>query len=155
MKCIYKLVAYVLLVSISLGCFAQQMVQTPADLLTVCQKDEQFIGKPLKTLFNQIKPPIILTLADGGSVEQAPHFTFFFTSVQVYEKYRQQDKFPLRIRVYVKEIFKWKWVERNRSIGHYLDWLKEDEEKYCNLTVTAIRVVGDYDPCDYEFDINL
>ncbi len=151
---IIKCVILIFLLTVSICCYAQQMVQTPKDLFIVCQKDEQFIGKPLKTLFMEIKPPIKLVLAEGGWVERAPRFTFFLTSKQVYDKYRRDDKFPIRITVFLKETFEWTWEGRNRTREHYLDWTKEDEEKYRNLTISAIRVSGEYDAC-YEHDVNL
>jgi hypothetical protein len=131
---------------------SQQMVQTPGHLLILCQKDAQFIGRPLKDLFKEIKPPIRLVLAEGGWAEVAPRFTFFFTSIQVYKNYRRQDQFPLRLTVYLKDPFKWEWEKRRgfKNQDHYLDWMKEDEETYGNLIITAIRVTGAYNACDYE-----
>jgi hypothetical protein len=131
------------------------MVQTPEDIYLICQKDDQFIGKPLKFLFREIKPAITLVLPREGWVpEVAPLFTFFFTSMDVYKKYRQQDKFPLRLTVYLRDPFKWQWEKRKgyKDRNHYLDWTKEDEEKYGDFIITAIRVAGEYSECDYESD---
>src|SRR5215212_1362605 len=105
----YKTTFLVFLLVISFCSYSQQIVQTPKDILIVCQKDQQFIGKPLSTLFKEIKPPIRLVLAEGGWSEVAPRFTFFFTSMQVYQKYRREDKFPLRLTVYIRDPFKWEW----------------------------------------------
>jgi len=134
------------------------MVQTPKDIILLCQKDEQFIGKPLKSLLEEIKPTIRLVLAREGWIpEVAPLFTFFFTSKQVYDRYRLNGTFPLRLTVYLKEPFKWELEKRKgyKDKEHYLDWTKDDEEKYGGLTISAIRVAGDYDPCDYEQEQNL
>ncbi len=72
--------------------------------------------------------------------------------MDVYKKYRREDKFPLRLTVYFKEPFKWEEEKRKgyKDKEHYLDWTKEDEEKYSNLIITAIRVAGEYDDCDYK-----
>ena len=123
--------------------------------LLYVKKMNSLLVKSLKFLFKEIKPPIKLVLAEGGSAERAPHFTFFFTSMSLYEKYRQQDKFPLRITVFQKETFEWNWERRSHTRQHYLDWTKEDEEKYSNLTISAIRVTGEYNSCDYEWGENL
>jgi hypothetical protein len=155
MNFFYKTTVFSFFVVFTICCPAQQMVQLPKDILTVCQKDDQFIGKPLKVLFNEIKPRIILVLFEEGGDERTSHFTFFFTTKEVFNKYRQQNQFPLRITIVFKEPFKWTWEGRNRSKDHYLDWTKEDEEKYGHLTITSIWVGGEYNECDYEYEKNL
>jgi hypothetical protein len=127
----------------------------PKDLLLICAKDEQFIGQPLSVLFKEFKSSIKLVFPEGGHQERLAHFTFFFSSKKVFDKYQRQDKFPIHITVFLKETFKWTWEGRDRSLEHYLDWLKEDEEKYSNLTIVGIRVSGEYDPCDDEQEANL
>lgn len=132
------------------------MVQTPKDIYLICQKDDQFVGKPLKFLFREIKPSIKLVLPREGWVpEVAPLFTFFFTSMYVYRKYRQQDKFPIRLTVYLKDPLKWEWEKRKgyKDRNHYLDWTKDDEEKYGNCIITAIGVAGEYNECDDDDNI--
>ena len=146
----------VFLLVIGLSTYSQQMVQKPKDIYIICQKDNQFIGKPLKFLFNEIKPAITLVLPqEGWFPEVAPMFTFFFTSMDVYKKYRREDKFPLGLTVYLKDPFSWEWEKRKgfKDRDHYLDWTKNDEEKYGNCIVTAIRVTGEYSQCDYESNI--
>src|SRR5438309_10280765 len=94
-----------LFIGISAFAPAQQLVQTPKDLYLLCVRDQEFIGKPLRELFRQIKPPIRLVLARGGSGEEAPRFAFFFTSIQVFDQYSRQGSFPLELIVWVKEPF--------------------------------------------------
>lgn len=147
-----------LLLFVSFCSYSQQMVQTPKDLFLICQHDMQFIGKPLKELFKEIKPQIKLVQAREGWVpEVAPLFSFFFTSIDVYKNYRQQEKVPLHLIVYIKEPFKWEYEKRKgfKDKDHYLDWTKEDEEKYGNCIIMAIRVAGEYNVCDYESNIAL
>jgi hypothetical protein len=38
---------------------------------------------------------------------------------------------------------------KDKTRDHFLDWTSEDQEKYGNLTITAIRVAGEDDACDY------
>ena len=155
MKYLYKPAALILFIVSSLCSRAQQMVQTPKDVIIICQKDNEFIGKPLKNLFKEIKPPIKMVFAEGGWAEQAPQFYFFFISKQGFDNYRQQGKLPLRLQVYVKEFFQWTYIGRTKNQERYLGWTTADEEKYGALTITAIRVAGEYEPCDDEPVIDL
>ena len=133
-------------------CHAQQMVQKPKDIFIVCQKENLFIGKPLKVLLKELKPPIKIVFAEGGWSEQAPQFHFFFMSKQEFDNCRRQAKLPLRLNVYVKEFFQWYEI---RSKDQYVVWEKADEEKYGDLIITAIRVAGECDPCETRPHFNL
>lgn len=144
----FKIALFFWLATTQIDSFCQQLVQNPKDLLLVCAGDKQFIGKPLKVLFDEFKPSIQLVFPEGGHQERLAHFTFFFSTKKVFDKYRRQDKFPIHITVFLKETFMWKWEGRDRSSEHYLDWLKADEEKYSNLTIVGIRVSGEYNPCE-------
>src|SRR4051812_22970968 len=114
MSQLIKHLLFSLFITISFCCAAQQIVQTPKDIFVVCQRENEFIGKPLKDLFKEIKPQIKLVLASGGWAEEAPRFAFIFTSIDVYKKYRQEDKFPISLIVIPKETFDWDWEERHR-----------------------------------------
>lgn len=151
----FKIALFFSLATTQIDSSCQQLVQNPKDLLLVCAQDEHFIGKPLKVLFDEFKPAIKLVFPEGGHQERLAHFTFFFSTKKVFDKYRRQHEFPIHITVFLKETFNWTWEGRDRSLEHYLDWLKEDEEKYSNLTIVGIRVNGEYDPCDEELGTNL
>ena len=140
------------LITAMIFCHAQQMVQTPKDIFNLCQKDKEFIGKPLRVLLKEIKPPIKMVFAEGGWAEQAPKFFFFFMSKQDYDSCGRQGNLPLRLVVYVSEFFQWSYVSRGKEKS--LVWTNEDEEKYGNLLITAIRVSGDCNPCETEPHIN-
>ena len=155
MRCKKAPIVLLLLLVVGVGSYSQPMVQTPKDIHMLCQKDNLFVGKPLEFLLKEIKPVIRLVLAREGWVpEVAPLFTFFFTSMDVYKKYRQKDSFPLRLTVYLREPFKWEWEKRkgHQNRDHYLDWTKEDAVRYGHLIVSAIRVAGEYNACDYNAD---
>lgn len=126
--------------------YTQQLVQTPKDLYLLCQHDDRFVGKPLKYLFSELKPRVTFVFArEGWKPEVAPLFAFFFTSRVVYDQYRRANQFPLQLKVYVSEPFKWDQEKRAAKDGmHRLDWTKEDEERYGDLVVTAINVTGMY-----------
>lgn len=158
MSCGKKIICFLFLTIIYLVGYSQQMVQTPKDIDIICQKDDLFVGKPLKFLFKELKPSITLVLPREGWIpEVAPLFTFFFTGINVYRKYRQQDKFPLRLTVYLKDPFQWEGDKRKgyKDRDHYLDWTKGDEEKYGDCIIMGIRVAGEYHACDYESNLFL
>jgi len=153
MGCCKQIIFFLFLLSISWCGYSQQMVQTPKDINLICQKDDQFVSRPLKLLLQEIKPAILLVLPREGWVpEVAPMFTFFFTSMDVFNQYRRQNKFPLRLTVYLRDPYKLELEKRKgyRDKNHYLDWTKQDEETYGNCIILAIRVAGDYNECDYE-----
>ena len=118
-------------------------------IAVVPQKEDEFTGKPLKDLFKEIKPSIRLVLPEGGGDCRPTFFIFYFTTKQVYDGYRRQGKFPLSLKVYLKGKFEWSYEGRNRTRDHYMDWTSADEEKYGNLIIAAIRISGEYNPCDY------
>ena len=79
-KNISKTVAFLFVLTVNCCCFSQQMVQTSNDVKILEQKESEFIGKPLKELFKEIKPQINLVLARPENIEQASVFTFFFAT---------------------------------------------------------------------------
>jgi len=89
-----------------------------------------------------------MVYAEGGWAEQAPQFAFYFMSKKGFDNYRRQGKLPLRMRVYIKDFFQWTFEDRMKTRDYYTDWTKEDEERYGNLIITAIRVAGEYELCD-------
>lgn len=144
-----KITLLICFYTLGLNSQAQQLVQTPKDLGLLCRDEEHFIGKPLKILFSELKPEITLVLAEEGGLERAPMLIFFFVTKSIYTNYRKQDKFPIRLRVYLKEPFTW-WEGRKRGRENFMVWKKEDETKYEGLTVRAINVAGEYNECDYD-----
>jgi hypothetical protein len=135
------------------SCQSQQLVQKPMDIYILCQREDEFIGKTLRALLDELKPTIKIVFAEGGWAEKAPQFFFFFMSKQGFDSCRKQGNLPLRLNVYVKDFFQWTY--ENRRHGNYLLWTKKDEENYGNLIITALRVTGDCDPCETESNVNL
>jgi hypothetical protein len=148
MKILNRSIAILLFVVRSFYSEAQQLVQSPNDLLILCQKDNQFIGKPLTSLLMEIKPSIKIVFAQGGWAEQAPAFFFYFMSRTQFDSCRSKGTLPLRLVVYVKEYFQWSYQERRKTRKDFISWTKEDTETYGNLTVLAIRISGQCDPCN-------
>jgi hypothetical protein len=148
MRCIIKPATLAFFLACSMCCSAQQLVQNPLDIYKLCQKEDEFIGKPLSELLKELKPFIKVVFAEGGWAEKAPGFTFFFLSKKEFDSCRITSSQPLRLRVYLKEFFVWNRDARNKTIEEYLGWTKQDEEKFGHLTIGAIRVAGECQPCN-------
>jgi len=128
----------VLLFIINSSCKAQQMVQTPADAYKLKTNEHQFINKPLKDLLKEIKPEI--KTADATNDNPIYYFSFKFRTLEQRRKNEGNKGDRVSLYVYVKTPINWKYEERPK--GKELMWTKEDVEKYGNLTITQIKVVG-------------
>ncbi|MEO6177009.1 MAG: hypothetical protein ABIP27_17785 [Flavobacterium circumlabens] len=120
----------------NISCKAQQMVQVPMDAYKLKTNEQQFINKPLKDLLKEIKPEIRLV---SGTVDYPPFFSFRFISREELIK-RPLGGNILGIYVYVKEPLDWNFDKRPKDTAY--KWTKEDLEKYGNLTVERIKVIG-------------
>ena len=123
------------------SCQAQEMVQKTSDTKKLEINKNQFIGKPLKELLKEIKPKIETALGSPGTNERPGFFNFYFAPKSEYDKYRAQDKFPLTIKIYIKESFE--WDRKDKTKDDWLNWTKEDEEKYGGLIVADIKVYNE------------
>lgn len=142
MKLIYNILVFLFVLFTATGSYAQKMVQTPRDLLLLCQNDGVFLGKSLKSLLDQIEPSIGMVFAEGGWSEVAPRLSFYFMTKQQFDSCRNVEKTPLRLTIYTKEFFKWEYNERKNYLIVPFEWTKEDLERYSNLTVAFVRVSG-------------
>lgn len=125
----------VLLFIINSSCKAQQMVQVPNDVYKLKTNEQQFINKPLKDLLKEIKPEIKLVM---GTVDYPSYFSFRFISRE--ELNKKPSGSTIGLYIYVKEPLDWHFDQRPK--GKEYQWTKEDVEKYGNLTVIRIKVVG-------------
>jgi hypothetical protein len=112
------------------------MVQTPSDAYKLKTNEQQFINRPLKDLLKEIKPEIKLVT---GNVDYPSFFSFRFISREELRKKTESEN-TLGLYVYVKETLDWDFDKRPQ--GKEFEWSKEDLEKYGNLTVTRIKVIG-------------
>lgn len=135
MKNTFKIFAFLFLL-INSSCNAQQMVQTPTETYKLKTNEQQFINKPLKNLLKEIKPEIKLVL---GTVDYPSYFSFRFISREEMNS-KPSDGNTVGLYVYVKEPLDWDFDKRPK--GKEYQWTKEDVEKYSNLTVIRIKVVG-------------
>jgi hypothetical protein len=123
------------------SCHAQKMVQKTNDAKKLEINKNQFIGKPLKDLLKEIKPKIETALGSPGTNERPGFFNLYFASKSEYDNDRAQDKFPLTIKVYIKESFE--WDRKDKTKDTWLNWTKEDEEKYGDLIIADIKVYNE------------
>jgi hypothetical protein len=135
MKNVIRIFA-ILLITITTSCKAQQMVQVPNDAHKLKVNEQQFIGKPLKYLLNEIKPEIKNAFATKNFPD---YFSFrFIDSDEI--KRRPIENNSLGLYIYVKEPIDWNF--NNRPKGSEYSWTKDDVNKYGNLTVIRIKVIG-------------
>ena len=126
----------ILVLLISTSCKAQQMVQSISDVYKLKTNEQQFVNKPLKYLLSEVKPEIKMAIATR---DYPDYFVFKFISVE------ELNLLPLgsdktSLIVYIKEPIDWNFD--NRTKGSEYSWTKEDINKYSNLTVIRIKVIG-------------
>jgi hypothetical protein len=136
MKTVIRIFA-IILITITTSCKAQQMVQVPNDAQKLKANEQQFINKPLKYLLNEIKPEIKTAYATRSYPD---YFSFRFIDSEEFKSGRAVGQNHLGIYIYVKEPIDWDF--NNRPKGNEYTWTKEDAEKYGNLTVIRIKVIG-------------
>lgn len=136
MKNIFKTLA-ILFLLVHSSCKAQQMVQTPNDAHKLKINEQQFLNKSLKYLLSEIKPEIKTAF---GTLDFPSYFSFRFIDAEEFKSGRAVGKNHLGLYVYVKEPIDWDFNKRQK--GKELMWTKEDVEKYGNLTVIRIKVIG-------------
>jgi len=141
MKFSSQIIAVILLLVIATSSRAQKMVQKTSDARKLEINKNQFIGKPLSILLKEIGPRIETALGSPGTNERPGFFNFYFATKAEYDKYRTQDKFPLTIKVYIKESFE--WDKKGKTKEDWLNWTNEDEEKYGDLIVADIKVYNE------------
>jgi len=136
MKNYYIKTFVVLILLISCSCKAQQMVQTTADIYKLKANEQLFINKPLKYLLSEIKPEIKIAVATR---DYPDYFAFKFITVEEL-KLLPIESNKTSLIIYVKETIDWNFD--NRPKGKEYSWTKDDVEKYGNLSVIRIKVIG-------------
>jgi hypothetical protein len=132
---INKIIALLFILSNN-SCKAQQMVQTTTDAYKLKINEQQFINKPLKDLLKEIKPEIKTAY---GTLGDPSYFSFRFIDPEEIKR-RPIENNSLGLYIYVKEPIDWDFTKR--PTGKEYLWTKEDVEKYGNLTVIRIKVIG-------------
>ena len=136
MKNTLKITA-ILFLLLNFSCKAQQLIQTTKDVHQLRINNQQFINRPLRELLREIKPQI--KAAWGNNEGGNQFFSFKFIDQDEIKRRSIKDNF-VGLYVYVKENLNWDFGKRVRG-KEYL-WTKEDIEKYGDLTVIRIKVIG-------------
>lgn len=141
MKKINFITAFIVLFS-AYSCFSQKLVQKESDVLKIEDNKAQFIGKPLKDLLKEIKPPIKRVMAQPSVNIQSyvGNFRFNFVDSKQKDSLKLKNKTPITLVVFVKEYFEWDFQKRPK--GKETVWTSEDAKKYENLTIVGFRVYG-------------
>ncbi len=126
MKILSKISLIFFLIITGISCKAQ-LVQTVADAKKLEIGKDKFIGKPLKDLLKEIKPPIKRAVLQPGGMEGVNNYVIFnFISDSDYNKYKSETgKIPVTIRINVKE-YNFKWDPSNKPKNQRSNWTKED-----------------------------
>jgi len=134
MKYLLKVLILSFIILCSISC-RSQMIQTVSDLNKLDSNKTEFIGKPLDSLFKEIKLEIkSAVLSPGGFSMRPSYIIFYFVSNSDYHKYmKDTGKKPAHIRVLVKE----DTFDINMK---GIDWTEEDKKKYGGFTIGYIWV---------------
>lgn len=131
-----------LLLLITISCKAQ-LVHTIYDLKNLEINKNEFIGKPLKDLLQQIKPEIKrVRVIPGSSESLSTIYLSLLSDSGFHNIYSKTGKRPAEVCIRLKEHnFKW-WNPSNRPQNHRFDWTKNDEKEFGKLTVEDIRITA-------------
>lgn len=139
MKKIIQLVTLSIITSFTISCTAQKMVQAPADVIKLKTYSDQFIGKPLKYLFKEIKPPLQLAY---GNPEDASKFklasiSFCFIGLANFKQMIETGKEPLTIIVTLERA-------DNKQYPKLVSgpWTDEKTKTYGDMIIRRIGVLG-------------
>ncbi len=142
MNKIFRPLLLVAVIAISVRGYAQQLIQPQNDGYKLVENKKLFIGNSLSNLLSQIKLPIKRMAAIAGGEDAASHIYFWFVDNNEYRAFgKRTGKFPIKIDVLITEK-DFDCSTQLRPAGQRLDWTKDDEKKYENLTVMNMRVTG-------------
>ena len=122
------------------SCYSQKIVQKQTEVYKLIEQKDKFIGKPLSVLLSEITIPI---KAFSTVKENAPggFLVLMFDRYDSIRQWRSKGNQGLILKVKIKEAFNWNNNLRKKE--DIFKWLKEDEEKYKNLTVAYLSITGE------------
>ena len=136
---LFNLIAFLFINS---SCHAQYLVHDPQEAYKIQENVNRFLNKPLDSLIAAIKPPFGTAMAEMTANSPASgYFVFTFSTPAESKELLSKGISEVKIRVYLKEQFKWNPDERGVGIER-IAWTKEDVKRYGHLTVIAISVYG-------------
>lgn len=121
---------------------AQKIVTSLSELYKIEKNKSIFINKPLSNLLGEIQPTIKRVIGSPSSQNSSVSaFLMYFINDEEKNKFQSQGIKPIHLLIYIKEDFKWNVKERYNN--NKLNWSSEDLEKYGNLTVLDVGVMGE------------
>ena len=140
MKILSKISLIFFLIITVISCKAQ-LVQTTNDVKKLVENKTVFIGKPLKALLKEVKPEIKMAMGMPGGGTSPNYFRFLFVNYKSYLTYKNENKTPLTIKVFLKEPFSLKSEASSSDLKYR--WTDADIKEYGDLTVVGIDVYGE------------
>lgn len=96
---------------INISCKAQQMVQTPEDVIKIKENEQQFLNIPMNNLLKEIKPEIKMVMATR---DYPSYFAFRFISIEESRRHQKGRKVTT-MYIYVKELIDWDFDKRPKG----------------------------------------
>ncbi len=140
MKILSKISLIFFLIITVISCKAQ-LVQTTNDVKKLVENKTVFIGKPLKALLKEVKPEIKMAMGMPGGGTSPNYFRFLFVNYKSYLTYKNENKTPLTIKVFLKEPFSLKSEASSSDLKYR--WTDADIKEYGDLTVVGIDIYGE------------
>lgn len=101
MKRIMQTVTFFMITAFTISCTAQKLVQTIPDAMKLKDHSQQFVGKPLKYLFTEIKPSLELSYGnpEDASENKLASISYCFVDLTEFRTMKRSGKEPVTIIV--------------------------------------------------------
>ncbi len=138
-----KIILIILLQVISANVLiAQKLVTNLSDLYKIEENKIMFINKPLSYLLGEIQPTIKRVIGSPSSQNSSVSaFLMYFINDEEKNKLKAKGIKPIHLLIYIKEDFK--WDVKDRYNNNKWNWTTEDLDKYGNLTVLDVGIIGE------------
>lgn len=140
MKRIIQIVTLSIITSFTISCTAQRLIQTPSDVIKLKAQSDQFIGKPLKYLFTEIKPSLELAYGnpDDASASKLASISYCFIDLATFRQMKRSGKKPLTIIVTLERADDKQYPKLNPG-----PWTEEKTKTYGDMIIKRIGVLGE------------
>ncbi|MGN6212757.1 hypothetical protein [Parafilimonas sp.] len=139
MKILFKTFLFLFVSLTAFSCKAQ-LVQTVDDVKKLEVNKDRFIGKPLSSLFKEIKPEIKrVRFVPGPQGGLGTLYLSFLPDSSFRKSSEKNGKSPVEIRMRVDQ-HGINWDPSTRPQGHRFDFTKEDEETFGKMTLVQIKI---------------
>ena len=122
---------------------AQKLVSNLSDMHKLKENEKMFVNKPLSYLLGEIQPKIIKVIGSPSSQNDSySRFIMYFISDEEKNKLQTKGIKPIHLFIVINEDFKWDVKERYKN--NKSNWSIEDLEKYGQLTVASVDIIGEF-----------